>query len=125
MGRELPISPKRSREVAKFIRGKRLSVAKKELELVSKKEMAIPYFRHNRKIPHRKGMMSGKYPVKVADAFLRILQNAESNAADMNTDKLVVGHVSVNKARPQIGRRKGATYDTKTTHLQIVLTEEE
>ncbi|MFH1786358.1 MAG: 50S ribosomal protein L22 [archaeon] len=123
MGRDLQISPKRSYEVARMIRGKKLETAKRELELVVAKKMAVPHVRYKRKTGHKTGMMAGRYPVKTAAEFLKVLKNAESNAKDLNKDKLVVSHISVHKARIMYGRKKGSPYNKKTSHIQVVLTE--
>ena len=63
--REARISPKDSAEIAREIKGMPISQAKGLLRKVIGKEKAIPYRRHYKKVPHRKGKgwKSGKYPV--------------------------------------------------------------
>ena len=48
---------------------------------------------------------------------------ANAKALTMPNEKLKVVHISVNQGRPIIGRRKGSTYNTKTTNLQVILGE--
>lgn len=123
MGRDFHVSYKVAREVAGAIRGMKVSTAKSLLEAVARKEKPIYYKRFKRKVAHRKGGMSGRYPVKAANLFLKMLANAESNAKDMDNDKLVVSHISVGQGRPIIGRRKGSTWNTQTSHVQVILAE--
>jgi len=124
-GKELSISPKKSYELANAIRGKPLEKAKKYLEMVIHKETPVPYKRYDWNIPHRKGMAAGRYPVKTAKGFLSILKSAEANAKSLSipSEKLRVTCISASKGRPIIGRRKGSTYNTKTTNLEVVLGE--
>jgi len=119
MGRELSISPKVSREIAAAIRGMKAEDAKAFLEKVIAKEKAVPYRRFNKKVAHKKGMMSGRYPVNASKHFLKVLENAVSNAE--GTENLVITHISANRARVQYGRYKGSPSNTQRTHLQIIL----
>lgn len=124
-GKEIPISPKRSYELANAIRGKPLAKAKKYLEQVISKEVPVPYKRYDNNVPHRRGMAAGRYPVNTAKAFLRIINSAEANATAlaMAKDKLRVAHIAVNLGRPIIGRRKGGACNKSTTNLQVILGE--
>ena len=124
-GKEVQVSPKKSYELANAIRGKPLAKAKKYLEQVIAKEVAVPYKRYDNNVPHRRGMAAGRYPVKVAQAFLKIINSAEANATAlaMGKDKLRVAHIAVNLGRPIIGRRKGAANNKSTTNIQVILGE--
>ncbi|MEE9592866.1 MAG: 50S ribosomal protein L22, partial [Thermoplasmata archaeon] len=79
-GRELPISPKKAREVCRALRKQPLDVAKVMLEDVMAKRRAIPYGRYNKEVAHQVGIGPGGYPVKVARYLLRLLESAEQNA---------------------------------------------
>jgi len=118
MGRELPISPKVSREIAAALRGMEISEAKTYLEKVIAKEVAVPYRRFNKELPHRKGIAAGRYPIKASKYFLKILENAEANSEGEN---LIITHISANRGRIQYGGYKGSASNTQTTHLQIIL----
>lgn len=124
-GKEVQVSPKKSYELANAIRGKPLAKAKKYLEQVISKEVAVPYKRYDNNVPHRRGMAAGRYPVKVAKAFLKVINSAEANATAlaMGKEKLRVAHISVNLGRPIIGRRKGGAYNKSTTNIQVILGE--
>ena len=65
----LPISTKHSIAVCKFIKGKKIEKAIVDLEKVSLLKKAIPM---KGEIPHRKGMMSGRYPKKSAEYFIKL-----------------------------------------------------
>ncbi len=60
----------------------------------------MPYFRYLDSVSHRKGMSSGRYPVKAARAFLEVLRNAEANAEfkSLDTENLVIRHIAATKA---------------------------
>lgn len=124
-GKEVPVSPKRSYELANAIRGKPLAKAKKYLEQVIALEVPVPYKRYDNNVPHRRGMAAGRYPVNTAKAFLKVIKSAEANATAlaMAKDKLKVAHISVNLGRPIIGRRKGGAYNKSTTNIQVILGE--
>jgi large subunit ribosomal protein L22 len=97
-GRDLPVSPKSGRNVAKAIKGMPLERAKKFLQDVADKKAAVPFKVRLRKIAHRRGagFGPGKYPVKVATHFLKILESAEANAEykGLETENLVITHAS-------------------------------
>ena len=59
----VPISTKYSMAICKFIKGKKIEDAQDYLEQVAKVKKAIPM---KGEIPHRKGMMSGRFPVNAA-----------------------------------------------------------
>ena len=125
MGKELKISPKKAYELANAIRGKKVEKAKAYLEQVIEKKVAVPYKRYKKGIPHRRGMDAGRYPVNAAKSFLKVIQNAESSANKKNLpkEKLKIVHLSVNRGRVVVGRRKGFAYNTNTVNLQVVLGE--
>ncbi len=126
LGKEMPISPKQSYEIANQIRGKKVGAAKQYLEKVTKKEVPVPYRRYNWNIPHRRGMAAGRYPITAARNMLKILKHAESNAVQkgLSKEKLRIKHLSINKGRVQHGRRKGSPYNSPTVNLQVIVAEE-
>ncbi|MEK6851692.1 MAG: 50S ribosomal protein L22, partial [Candidatus Thermoplasmatota archaeon] len=80
IGRELPISPKKAVELCRAIRGKTVEDAKDYLERVMAMKQAVPMKRYKTMIAHKAGIGPGRYPVKVARHFLKVLQRAEENA---------------------------------------------
>ncbi len=92
-GDNLPISHKHSREVGEFIKGDSVEKARRKLENVADKELAVPYTRFNAEQAHRKGNMdAGRYPVKTATEILQLLNSAASNAVHegLSEDNLYV-----------------------------------
>ena len=73
----LPISTKHSTFVCKFIKGKKIEDAIKDLEKVVLLKKPVPM---KGEIPHRKGMMSGRYPKKTAEHFIKFLNVLSANA---------------------------------------------
>lgn len=99
LGKELHISKKHAHEIASAIKGMKLNVARSFLEEVAALKRAVPYKRYTRNVPHRKGMCTGRYPQKAAKEFLRVLENAKSNAAykGLDSENLRITHVATKK----------------------------
>jgi large subunit ribosomal protein L22 len=99
MGKELHISRKHAHEIASAIKGMKLNIARSFLEDVAALKRAVPYKRYTRNVPHRKGMCTGRYPQKAAKEFLRVLKNAESNAAykGLDSENLRITHIATKK----------------------------
>lgn len=131
-GAELHISPKKTYEVMNAIRGKSLEEAKRFLQDVQELKRAVPFRRYNQETAHHKQTGPGRFPVKVAEQVLHILENAESNAdyEGMDTDNLVIAVASCARGRilkshmPRAHGRSTA-WNEQTTNVEIVLTEEE
>jgi len=121
VGLNLPFSFKVAYEVAKFLKGKKVTRAIRELNEVKEQKTAIPYKRYNRDTPHRRGdMAAGRYPVKAAEYVLPLLKSLESNAKDKGlTGELTIIHSAAQK--PSIRRRYGRVRGTKrVTHFELV-----
>ena len=114
----LPISTKHSVAICNFIRGKNIDNAIAILEPVQMLKRAIPM---KGEIPHRKGdMMSGRYPVKAAGEFIKILKSLKANAIvnELELEKYVIFCKADVASRPyrKSGRARG-----KRTNVQIKL----
>ncbi len=130
-GRELRVSPKAAREVCKTLKGMRLDEAKDFLEAVAEKKKAIPFRRHRKKTPHRRGLQkadAGRYPVKTARKILEVLKGAEANAEyrGFDIERLRIIHASAHpgmKVRKSIPRAFGrmSPYFTTLCHIEVVL----
>lgn len=126
-GRNLPISRKKSVEIANKLRGKKLLWAERYLERVMKKKEAVPYKKYNRDTPHRKGkgITSGRYPIKTAKHFLSLLSSVKSNGEDLglDLDNLYLKGIVVNKGTQSYhyGRHRGRKM--KRSHIEIVAVE--
>ncbi|MFQ6013149.1 MAG: 50S ribosomal protein L22 [Thermoplasmata archaeon] len=131
-GRELPISPKKAREVCRALRKKPLDVAKGMLEDVMEKRRAIPYGRYNKQVAHQPGVGPGGYPLKVAQYLLRLLESAEENAEykGLNAESMVVYHISAYRGRPVKSYRarahgRSSPWTKEMTNVEVILKEVE
>ncbi len=75
-GEGIHASMKQCTYICNFIRNKGIEQAIKELEEVRKLKRAVPF---KGEIPHRRGMMAGRYPVKVSGFFINILKALKGN----------------------------------------------
>jgi len=105
MGKELHISKKHAHEISSAINGMKVDAAKGFLEDVSALKKPVPYRRYTRNIPHRKGMCTGRYPQKAAKEFLKVLENAESNARykGIDAENMKIIHVATKKGHTYRG----------------------
>ena len=132
-GREMRISPKASREICAAIRNMNLQAAKDFLEQVIDLKRAVPFKRHKKQIPHRRGLegwYAGKYPVKAARAILKVLNGLEANAEDKGLDK---ERLRIIHAAAQLGMRlkkgiprahgRSSPFDIQLTHVELAAIE--
>ncbi len=127
-GYNMPISRKFSVEVANFIRYKNLERAKNMLEGVLVKKVPVPIRIYNRDQAHKKGKIAaGRYPIKVVEHVLMLLNSAEMNAVNkgLDTDALFIKNIIVNKgsSSAKAGRWRGR--ENKRTHIEVILEERE
>lgn len=116
----LPISTKYSVAICKFVKGKKINIAIKDLEEVLKKKKAVPM---KGEIPHRKGIMSGRYPKKASENFIKLLKNLSANANVNEIDDPIVFEAVANIGARPYGRF--GTMRRKRTHVKLVAKEKE
>lgn len=125
IGRNLPISTKQSIEICAYIRGKKLTVAKKILQDVIVKKRAIPFRRFNKDLAHKSGMAAGRYPEKSSKYILDLLEGVEANAQfkGLDTSNTIIKSIIANKAQTpwHSGRRRGIKM--RRTHVGVVVIE--
>lgn len=133
-GKDLPVSPKSGRNVAKAIKGMPVSRAKTFLEEVAELKTPVPFTVRKRKIAHRRGdgFGPGKYPRKVAQHFLKVLESAEANAEykGLDTETLVITHASAYQGqvfKSYIPRAYGRAtpHFERTCNFEVILTTQE
>ncbi|MEA3199229.1 MAG: large subunit ribosomal protein [Thermoplasmata archaeon] len=132
VGREIPVKPKFAVNVCKAIKGKSVKQARTFLEDVTKLKAAVPFRVHKRQVKHRAGGIGpGQYPVNVAKATLRILNDAASNAEykGLDPDKMYVWHACAHRGAPIPGimpraQGRATAWDKSTSHIEIVLKNE-
>ncbi|MEM4758014.1 MAG: 50S ribosomal protein L22 [Nanopusillaceae archaeon] len=123
----LPISRKKTVNLARYIKYLPIKTAKRYLEAVIQKRIAIPFYKHDRDIPHRKNINAkikqGRYPVKSSKYLLKLLDSLEKNAINMNLDpsKILIFHIAVNKGNtmPRKINYIGRGVRRKSTHVEI------
>lgn len=93
---DVEMSPKFAREVAVAIKGKTVEKARTYLEAVTEMKQHVELKRHNKEVGHKKGVPA-RYPIKVANYFLKVLKNAEENAKYKGADetKLFIDRIEV------------------------------
>ncbi len=112
----LRISTKHSVAICRFIKNKKIQEAISELGLVAKLKKPVPM---KGEIPHRKGkIMSGRFPKKAAENFIKVLKNALATSSSEGIENPVVLEASANIGSRPYGRF-GRTRK-KRTHLKII-----
>ena len=132
-GRDLRIKPKAAREICNYIKGMKLVKAKKTLQDVVALRKPVPYYRHKRKVPHRKeaqGFDAGRYPQKAAGEILKVLNTVEANAEfkGLETEYLKIIHIAAQRGRrirKFIPRAFGraSPYFKNLTHIEVAVEE--
>jgi large subunit ribosomal protein L22 len=113
--KSLPISTLDAIAICRFIKGKKIGVAVKELEEVSKLKRAVPM---KGELPHRKGkIMSGRYPQKAAEQFIKLLKSLQANALVNELNEPKVTEAVSNKAYQPYGRF--GRVRRKRTHVKL------
>jgi len=105
-GSSMHISRKQATYICSFIKGKEIDEAIADLNQVILLKKAVPF---KGEIPHRKGMMSGRYPVKASKLFIDILKalkgNSIVNGLEVDNIKISIalqGHLSSSNNRVRI-----------------------
>ncbi len=107
--------------ICRFIKNKTIDSAIADLEDVIKFKRAIPF---KGEIPHRKGkgMMSGRYPIKVSKMFITLLKGLKGNTLvnGMDLDKTRIAIASASWAsRPM----RGGGTQGKRSHVNLIAKE--
>ena len=126
MGAE--ISTKHSIEIASAIRGKPLDRAIDMMKKVSEKKAPVKFTRFNSEsASHKPGIGPGKYPVKAALIYMKLLEGVKNNASakSLDEEKLKIIHVKADKGPSpyHYGRHRGRTM--KRTHIEVIVAEDE
>ena len=125
VGVGIPVSFKQSYEVANYIRGKSVAMAKKMLEEAIALKRPVPIKRFNKETGHKHGMAAGRFPVNTCTYLLKLLKSAESNAQfkGLSTANLIVKHIAAQQG--PLGWRYGRhrRRRAKSTHVEMILSE--
>lgn len=132
IGKELPISPKFSREICGMIRGRNVNDAMRMLGEVIELKRAVPLKRFNKRVSHKPGVGPGRYPQKAANAILQVLQSAVANAEykGLETESMVISTISASLGRAQQGfmpraHGRATQWNQQLVNIEVVLEEVE
>lgn len=118
--KNVPISKKYSVEICRFIKGKTIEKAIRELEEVLKHKKAVPMKQES---PHKKGknIVGGRYPKNATEHFIKILKSAAANAnANGIENPFISGAIANFAYRP---RGRFGRWQRKRTHINIIASE--
>ncbi|HOD89725.1 MAG TPA: 50S ribosomal protein L22 [archaeon] len=134
--RNARVSTKMAIEFSNYFKNKKLNSALIILDDIIAKKDFLPLVKYRKKVAHRKGQAkrgvpSGRYPVKTAKEIKQLLLNARANAEEKNLDieRLKILHMYANKGVTRsklqpLGRIGGKTRESKSTNLEVILVEE-
>ena len=132
IGKEMPISPKFTREICGLIRGMKVPTAIKTLEGVIALETPVPLKRYNKRVSHKQGVGPGRYPKKAAAAVLGVIKSAVANAEykGLNTDDMVIRTISASRGRVTPGHMarahgRATEWNQDTVNLEVIIEEVE
>ena len=132
LGKELPISPKFSREICGMIRGMKVDKAIQALEEVIALKRPVPLKRYNKRVSHKQGVGPGRYPEKAATAILKVIQSAVANAEykGLDVDNMVLRTITVSRGRTIPGHMprahgRATQWDQNTVNLEVIIEEVE
>lgn len=132
IGRDMPISPKMSREICGMVRGMKVENAINALEEVVEIKRPVPLKRFNKRVSHKKGVGPGRYPQKAARAILAVIESAVSNAEykGLDADSLVISTISASLGRTIPGHMprahgRATQWNQQTVNVEVILEEVE
>ena len=117
MAQNIPISTKHSAAICRFIKNKKIDSAISDLEAVLKFKKVVPM---RGEIPHRhgKGMMSGRFPKKASENFIKLLKSLKANSNYNGLEDPIIVEAVANIGERPFGRF-GAVRK-KRTHIKLV-----
>jgi len=132
IGKDLPVSPKMSREICGMIRGKKVEVAVRMLEEVIDLKRPVPLKRFNKRVSHKPGVGPGRYPQKAARAILGVVKSASSNAEykGLSTDDMIITVISAALGQTIPGHMprahgRATQWDQQTVNIEVIIEEVE
>ena len=132
IGKDMPVSPKLSREICGMIRGKKVDTAIRMLEEVIDLKRPVPLKRFNKRVSHKPGVGPGRYPQKAARAILSVVRSASANAEykGLSTGSMVITTISTALGQTipgQMPRAHGRAtqWDQQTVNIEVIIEEVE
>ena len=118
----LAISTKQSVEVCSFIRGINIEKARRLLNQVLDKKIAVPFKRYNKDMPHKRGKIaSGRYPIKTISEILNVLNTAQANAENKGLDSknLFIKNIKADKGAKNFHPGRKRRRLIKNTRIEV------
>jgi large subunit ribosomal protein L22 len=132
VGKEIPVSPKFSREVCGMIRGMKVEKAMQQLEEVIELTRPVPLKRYNKRVSHKAGVGPGRYPKKAAKAILGVIQSAASNAEykGLDVSNMAITTISISRGRTIPGHMprahgRATQWNQETVNVEVIIQEVE
>ena len=132
IGKEMPISPKFTREICGMVRGMKVNKAIDTLEGVIALETPVPLKRYNKRVSHKQGVGPGRYPKKAAAAVLGVIKSAVANAEykGLNTDEMVIRTITASRGRVTPGHMarahgRATEWNQDPVNLEVIIEEVE
>jgi large subunit ribosomal protein L22 len=130
-----PVSLKYATEMCREIKGKKLNNVQKRVKRILEKEEFLPLRKYNKKVAHRKGnavsgVKSGRFPEKVCNVFLSLLDSVKANAdfKGLDSENLLISHCFASRgfARRSVqskGHISGKRRRRKSAHIEVIVME--
>lgn len=132
IGKELPISPKHSREICRMLRGMEVQRAVETLNKVIDMTLPVPMGRYKKCVSHKKGVGPARYPQKAAKAILGVIEGAMSNAEykGLAADSMRIKAISAHLGRTTAGwmpraHGRATPWNQQTVNIEVILEERE
>ncbi len=132
LGKDMPISPKFSREICGMIRGMKVEKAIQALEDVIALKRPVPLKRYNKRVSHKQGVGPGRYPEKAATAILKVIQSAVANAEykGLDVSEMVITTISASRGQTIPGHMprahgRATKWNQETVNLEVIIEEVE
>jgi len=116
--KDLPISTKYSMAICNMIRGKNPEQAIEMLEQVTRMKKAV---KMKGEIPHRKGIGGGRYPVKAARIFIKLVKELNANSRVNGLDNPYIETAKADYASRPF--KRGGRMRFKRTNVLLVAKE--
>ena len=130
IGKEIPVSPKFSREVCQMVKGRKVNVALKMLEEVTELKRPVPIRRYNMGVAHKNGVGPGRFPVKASKAIIKVIESAKQNAEykGLDAENMRIKVITTNLGRTIPGympraHGRSTPWDQQTVNIEVILEE--
>ncbi len=132
IGKELPISPKHSREICSMVRGMEVTNALDILSEVIELKRPVPFKRYKKYVSPKRGTGPARYPTKAAKAIRGVIESAVSNAEykGLDGDSMRIKVIAAHHGRTQQGwlpraYGRATPFNQQTVNLEVILEEVE